>query len=202
MMKIRTLLYFGSFNPVHIGHTAIANYAVAEGLADELWFVVSPQNPFKPSDSLADAAHRLEMVRVAIGQSGLAGRISATDVELHLPTPSYTIQTLDALWKACPEREFGLLMGSDNLAGVRQWKEAERILKHCPVYVYDRPGCSDAEIPQGYNIKRISNVPLLEIGATRLRHWLAEGKYIPALFPHGVYDYIEEHGLYRIDNKH
>ena len=202
-MKTRTLLYFGSFNPVHIGHMVIANYVIASGLTDELWFVISPQNPFKPADSLVAATERLEMARMAIEQSGLEERVSATDVELHLSTPSYTIQTLEALWTAYPEREFGILMGSDNFACIQKWKEAERILENCPVYVYDRPGFIPSEIPPDlYNIKRIPDVPLLEISATRLRSLLAEGKYIPALLPHGVYDYIKEHGLYRIDNKH
>lgn len=199
----RTLLYFGSFNPVHVGHMVIANYTITSGITDELWFVVSPQNPFKPADSLVTPADRVEMVRLAIEQSGLEERVFVSDVELHLPVPSYTIQTLEALWTTYPDREFAILMGSDNFACVQKWKEAERILEQCPVYVYDRPGYTDIEIPQNlYNIHRIPDVPLLEICATRLRQMLAEGKYIPALLPHGVYDYIKEHGLYRIDDKH
>ena len=198
----RTLLYFGSFNPVHIGHMVIANYVMAKGLADELWFVVSPQNPFKPADSLVAPNARLEMLGIAIEQSGLEERVSVSDVELHLPTPSYTIQTLEALWTSYPDHEFAILMGSDNFACIQKWKEAERILEKCPVYVYDRPG-SSTEIPSHlHTIHVIPDVPLLEISSTRLRKMLVEGKYIPALLPHGVYDYIKEHGLYRIDNKH
>jgi len=202
-MKTRTLLYFGSFNPIHIGHTAIANYAVTAGLADELWFIVSPQNPFKPADSLVSPNDRLEMVRIAIERSGLEERVFACDVELHLPTPSYTIQTLEALWISHPDHEFSILMGSDNFACIGKWKEAERILEKCPVYVYERLGRIPIEIPHNlYNINRIPDVPLLEISSTQLRKMLAEGKYIPALLPPGVYDYIKAHGLYRIDDKH
>jgi nicotinate-nucleotide adenylyltransferase len=195
----RTLLYFGSFNPVHIGHLAIANYAMVSGIADELWFVVSPQNPFKPADSLVSAADRVEMTRLALDRTGLDERVGVSEVELHLPVPSYTIQTLEALWAAYPERRFAILMGSDNLLGIPRWKEAERILQRCPIYVYHRPGFETERI-DNRNIIELNDAPVLEIGSTRLRKWLAEGKYIPALLPSGVYEYIKEHGLYRIDN--
>lgn len=199
----RTLLYFGSFNPIHIGHLAIANYALVSGMADELWFVVSPQNPFKPADSLVSANERIDMVRIALEESGLEERMAVSDVELHLPTPSYTIQTLEALWTSHPDHEFAILMGSDNFACIEKWKESERILARCPIYVYDRPGCRVEGIPHNLsNIHIIPDVPLLEISATQLRQLLVEGKYIPALLPHGVYAFIKEHGLYRIDNKH
>ena len=199
----RTLLYFGSFNPVHIGHLAIANYAMISGVADELWFVVSPQNPFKEIEGLVAATDRVEMVRLAIEGAGLQERICVCDIELRLPVPSYTIQTLEALWAAQPEREFAILMGSDNLADIPRWKEPERILARCPIWVYDRPG-SEAETI-GYDsvaIHRLAGAPLLEISSTRLRALLAEEKYIPALLPGGVYDYIKKYGLYRIDRKH
>ena len=197
----RTLLYFGSFNPIHIGHLAIANYAMISGIADELWFVVSPQNPFKPADSLVPAADRVAMVRLAVERSGLEDRIAVSDIELRLSVPSYTIQTLEALWMTYPGREFAILMGSDNLIDIPKWKEAERILERCPIYVYDRPGFV-AEIPEDHNIKRLEDTPVLEIGSTRLRKWLIGGRYIPALLPPGVYEYIKENGLYRIDDKH
>ncbi len=200
MKVFRTLLFFGSFNPIHIGHLAIANYAMIAGIAEELWFVVSPQSPFKTADSAVGAAHRVEMVRRAVERSGLRRCMSVCETELHLPVPSYTIQTLDALWAAWPQREFAILMGGDNLAGIHQWKEAERILARCPIYVYDRPG-AESKIPEGKNnIHRLTGVPLLEVSSTRIRALLAEKKYIPALLPPGVYDYIEAHGLYRIDD--
>ena len=198
----RTLLYFGSFNPIHIGHLAIANYAVISGIADELWFVVSPQNPFKPADSLVPAADRVAMVRRAIERSGLEGRIAVSDIELHLPVPSYTIQTLEALWATYPGREFAILMGSDNFHLISRWREADRVLSNCEIYIYDRPGF-EAELSGPRNrIHRLTGVPLLEIGSTHIRKLLAQEKYIPALLPPGVYEYIKEYGLYRIDDKH
>ena len=202
-MKTRTLLYFGSFNPIHIGHTAIANYVIASGMADELWFVVSPQNPFKPAESLVSPNERLEMVQIAIEKSGLEERVSVCDVELHLPIPSYTIQTLEALWTAYPEREFSILMGSDNFTCIEKWKDAQQILDRCAVYVYGRPGTPTVEIPHNlHNIHIIPNAPLLEISSSLLRQLLTEGKYIPALLPPGVHEFIKEHGLYRINGKH
>lgn len=198
----RTLLFFGSFNPIHIGHTAIANYAIASGLADSLWFVVSPQNPFKPADSLVSAAERLEMVETAIRETGLEQRMSVSDVELHLPTPSFTINTLEALWKTYPEREFSILMGADNYTCIGKWKESERILEKCPVYIYGRTG-SEVEIPHNLpHIHYLTDAPILDISSTQLREWLAAGKYLPAMFPPGVYSFITKHGLYRIDSKH
>ncbi|MDR0954654.1 MAG: nicotinate (nicotinamide) nucleotide adenylyltransferase [Rikenellaceae bacterium] len=200
----RVLLYFGSFNPIHIGHTAIANYAMASGIADELWLVVSPQNPFKPTDSLVSATDRVEMARLAIEQSDLAEQIVVSDVELHLPIPSFTIQTLETLWESYPEYQFSILMGSDNFASVGKWKESARILARCPLYVYDRPGCPFAEVPveMAVAVHRLTEAPLLEIGSTRLRKMLFDGQYIPALLPPGVYHYIKTHGLYRINDKH
>ncbi len=191
----RTLLYFGSFNPIHVGHLVIANHVIASGITDELWFVVSPQNPFKPADALASAADRVGMVRLALEKAGLSERISVSDTELHLSVPSYTIQTLEALWAAHPDRKFSILMGSDNFHYIHQWKEAERILEACEIVIYERPG---HPIPEGnlHNIKRLEEAPVLEIGSTRLREWLAEGRYIPAMLPAGVYQYIVEHGLY------
>lgn len=202
-MSKHTLLYFGSFNPIHIGHMAIANYAMTQEIADELWFMVSPQNPFKQGDLLAPAADRFEMVRIAIRESGLEETISANDTELNLPAPSYTIQTLDVLWARYPERTFSLLMGEDNLATVNQWKESERILTRCPVYVYRRSGNHLAHTHHNlYNIHHLTDVPMLEISSTHVRGLLAAGKKIPALLPPGVYQFITTYGLYRINSKH
>ena len=199
-MKKRTLLYFGSFNPIHIGHLAIANYAMVSGIAEELWFVVSPQNPFKAGETLAPQEERLEMVRMAIRESGLNGMMCASDVEFGLPAPSYTIRTLEKLWSDYPDREFSILMGEDNFASIERWKEPERILENCPVYVYRRSGNQPMNTHYNvYNIHLLTDVPLLEISSTQLRGLLAAGKEIPALLPPGVYQFIKTHGLYRIN---
>lgn len=196
---MRTLLYFGSFNPIHIGHLAIANYAMISEIADELWFVVSPQNPFKEADSLVSAEHRIAMVRRAVESSEL-DRISVSDIELRLPTPSYTIQTLEALRAEFPDREFAILMGSDNLAEIDQWKNHTKILNEYKIYIYNRCECHiKKDLYNNKSIIPLKDTPSLSINSTQLRTWLAEEKTIPALLPNGVYKYIKTHGLYRIN---
>lgn len=159
--------------------------------------MVSPQNPFKPAEALAGAADRLAMARIAVERSGLTGRVWASDVELALPAPSYTIRTLRALWEAWPERRFSILVGSDNLPEIRNWKESEAILARCPIHVYERPGFP-IDGADDLIFTPMEGAPLLEISSTRIRGLLGQDRPIPALLPPGVYDYITEHGLYRI----
>ncbi len=165
-------LFSGSFNPIHIGHLALANYLCEYEALDEVWFVVSPHNPLKAEDELMDDALRLKLVELAV-----AGypKFRASDFEFHLPRPSYTVHTLEALKKAYPEHTFSLIIGSDNWALFPRWYESERILSENHLLIYPRPGYPvDAEsLPA--NVKLVSS-PVLEISSSFIRKAMAEGK--------------------------
>ena len=136
-MKKETALYFGSFNPPHIGHTAIANYFLTNTDAEELWFVVSPQNPLKKTSSLLPARTRLELCRLALEDHP---KMKVSDIEFGLPMPNYTIHTLIHLEEKFPDRSFSIIMGMDNLQNLYKWKASETILEHYKILVYPRPG--------------------------------------------------------------
>lgn len=194
---MRTGLLFGSFNPVHIGHLAIANYILEYGNLDEIWFVLSPHNPFKESDELIDETHRMTMLETAIaGES----RFRTCDIELTMPRPSYTIDTLDQLKKVYPDHLFTLLMGSDNYLSLNRWKDYHRITGTQNIIVYPRPGYP-VTIENGSEKLQILNAPVFDISATMLREALSAGKNIPYLLPHGVFQYISKHNLYRAVTK-
>ena len=129
-------LYFGSFNPVHIGHMAIAGYMTEFGGLDQVWFVVSPHNPLKKKETLLADHQRLQMVRLAIGDNP---KFKASDIEFKLPIPSFTIDTLTYLGEKYSNNEFCLLMGQDNLVTLHKWKNAYELVRKCPIYVYPRP---------------------------------------------------------------
>lgn len=137
MANSKVGLFFGSFNPVHIGHLIIANYMANYTFLDEVWFVVSPQNPFKDKKSLGNMYDRLEMVNLAIEG---ADNLRASDIEFSLPQPSYTIDTLTHLSEKYPTKEFLLIMGEDNLMGITKWKNADILLRDYKIIVYPRPG--------------------------------------------------------------
>jgi nicotinate-nucleotide adenylyltransferase len=189
----KTGLYFGSFNPVHIGHMAIANFMVAFSEVEELWFVVSPQNPLKDKKSLLEDYHRLEMVHLAIGDDE---RFRASDIEFRLPTPSYTIDTLAYLEERYPGREFQLIMGSDQLRTFHKWKHADLITQKYHRLIYPRPGeahDSDMELP---NATRV-DAPLMEISSSFIRKAIKEDKDIRHLVPPAAYRYLQEMHFYR-----
>ncbi len=185
-------LFFGSFNPIHVGHLIIANYFREFTDLEEIWFVVSPQNPFKPPTGLASEEDRLNMVRLAVeGADGY----KACDVELTMPRPSYTYRTLEVLTERYPEHEFALIMGGDNIAYFHKWKKFDWIATNFDVYVYPRSGHGT----ENWEIKRVKlvNAPLLQISATFIRKALAEGRD-PYFFVHPrVAEYIKAKGLYR-----
>lgn len=186
-------LFFGSFNPIHIGHLALANYmAEFEGL-DEVWFVVSPQNPFKETHVLIDAQHRLNMVNQAIQAYP---RIKAEDIELSLPIPSYTIDTLRALKERHPEHQFYIIMGEDNIHHIDRWKEADQLIGHYPILVYPRKGhkIESQHLPV---MCKVTQAPVIEMASSDIRAWIQEGKELPFFVSAPVMAYIKAHQLYQ-----
>lgn len=184
-------LYFGSFNPVHIGHLIIASHIIENSDLQEIWMVVSPQNPFKNSQSLLNENHRLNLVRTATeGEKN----IKASNVEFKLPKPSYTINTLTYLKEKYPEREFSIIMGSDSFQNLPNWKNAELIAKNHTIYIYPRPGFEINNTLQANIIK--VDAPLLEISSTHIREFIAEGKSIRYLVPDNVKEEIEANHYY------
>lgn len=185
-------LYFGSFNPVHHGHLIIANHLVQETDLQQVWFVISPQNPFKQSQSLLNEYHRLHLVQLAIeGEKNL----KASDIEFRLPKPSYTVTTLQYLGEKYPEHEFSIIMGSDSLKNLDKWHNAEVIMLRYHLYVYKRAGFGVREdLPIR---KTVLDAPLLQISSTHIRELVKQGKSIRYLVPDIVKDDIEANHYYR-----
>jgi nicotinate-nucleotide adenylyltransferase len=185
-------LFFGSFNPIHIGHLILANTMATHADLSEVWLVLSPQNPFKKQNTLLHEFDRYEMVEKAIFDNT---RLRACDVEFHLPKPSYTIDTLTYLQEKHPQKEFVLIMGSDNLQGFAQWKNHDKILEYYSIYVYPRPEASENSFHQHPKVKLIE-APLLDISATYVRKCIQEGKSIRYLVPEAVEELIRRKGFY------
>lgn len=189
---MRIGLYFGSFNPIHVGHLIIANYAVSSSDLNQVWFVVSPQNPFKNSTGLLNKYHRLNMIKSAIdGENNL----KASSVEFGLPTPSYTVDSLSYLKEQFPEHEFSLLLGSDGFRNINKWKNFEVIVKNHQFYVYKRPGF-DIDETHGASICVLDG-PLLQISSTLIRNLIKNRKSIRFFVPDIVKEEIEKGGYYR-----
>lgn len=187
-------LFFGSFNPVHKGHLAIAHFMMQEVLFDQIWMVVSPNNPLKHQQELAHENDRLEMVKLAIQD---VPYLRACDVEFSLPKPSYTIDTLHRLDKQYPNYKFSLILGADNIDNFHLWKNYEEILNHYFIYVY--PRCSDnfEHLIQHSHII-YTDAPLLSVSATEVRHLLQQKKPVNNLLQTSIIQYIEEKHLYNI----
>lgn len=192
-MAEKTGLFFGSFNPVHTGHMIIANYMATQTDLKQVWFIVSPHNPLKPKQSLARDRDRLHLVRLAIGDNPL---LRASDIEFGLPKPSFTIDTLAHLREKYPEREFALIMGSDNLATLHKWKNYELILRDYELYVYRRPDAPPAELEQHHHV-RLHDAPMMYLSASYIRDCIKAGKSVQYLVPEAVYEYLEGSGMYR-----
>ena len=186
-------LYFGSFNPIHNGHLVIASYILQHTELEQIWFVVSPQNPLKSSVGLLNEYHRLALVQLAVEPEP---KFKAVDIEFRLPRPSYTVDTLAWLEEKYPQHQFAVIMGSDSLQNLSKWKNYKQILQHYPVYVYERPGYKPTTNYNGEKIT-ILNAPFLEISATNIRKNIKEGKSIRYLVPDKVLEEIERNGYYR-----
>lgn len=187
-----TGLYFGSFNPIHIGHMAIANFMIEFSDLEQLWFVVSPQNPFKEKKSLLKDYHRLEMVNLAVEKDD---RFRASDIEFRLPTPSYTIDTLAYLKEKNPGREFQLVMGADGLKTFHKWKHAEQIIEKYHRLIYPRSGIELEAISSQPNAT-IVKAPLMEISSSFIRNAIREGKDVRHLMPAKAYQFMREMHFY------
>jgi nicotinate-nucleotide adenylyltransferase len=187
-----TGLYFGSFNPIHIGHLAIASFMIEFSDLDQLWFVVSPHNPLKEKKNLLQDYHRLEMVRLAIDDDE---RFRASDIEFKLPTPSYTIDTLAYLEEKNPGREFKLVMGADGLRTFHKWKHASLIEEKYHRLIYPRPG-ADLEAISRLSNATLVNAPLMEISSSFIRQAIREGKDVRHLVPEKAYTYMREMHFY------
>lgn len=187
-------LYFGSFNPIHNGHLIIANHILNETEVKRIWFVVSPQNPFKPSSSLLNEYDRLHLVQLAIENDD---RLKVSDIEFHLPKPSFTVVTLAYLKEKHPEHEFILIMGSDSFQNLKKWKNYEAIIKDYEIYIYKRPGF---EIINNINARTTTmQAPLLEISATYIRELVKKNKSIKYLVPEKLEKEILDNRFFRLN---
>jgi nicotinate-nucleotide adenylyltransferase len=191
-------LYFGSFNPVHIGHMAIAGYMTEFTDLDQVWFVVSPHNPLKNKETLLADHQRLYMTQLAIGDRD---KIKSSDIEFKLPVPSFTIDTLAYLHEKHPQHTFCLVMGEDNIQTLHKWKNSEELVKKYPIYVYPRPGTRKNpsllldQLLSKAKIHRV-DAPLMEISGTFIRDSIKAGKDVSWFVPDPVWKYIREMHFY------
>ncbi len=187
-----TGLFFGSFNPIHSAHLKIAEYFIANTEIEEVSFIVSPQNPFKSDNSLLDAILRLELVALAVEGNP---KLSCSDVELSLPSPSYTIHTLNHLRSLYPEHKYCIIMGTDNLQNFEQWKNFQLILDNYQLYVYPRKGSDGGNLKEHLNVHLIDS-PLLEVSASEIREKLSSEEAKKWL-PKKVHEKILNEGYYQ-----
>ena len=191
-MKKKVGLFFGSFNPIHIGHLAIAEYMVEQTDLDKLWFVVSPQNPLKEKKSLLADHHRWGLVNLVIEDDA---RFRAIDIEFKMPRPSYTIDTLTRLSEKYPDHEFVLIAGADNFENIHKWKNYEELLNQYSFYVYKRPNYKMGMYETHPRIK-IFDAPQMEISSSYIRKSIKEKKSVQYLLPPKLYEYILEMHFY------
>lgn len=186
-------LLFGSFNPIHIGHLIIAEYMLLTQSFEEVWFVVSPQNPHKKNSSLLDAYERLYMVELAIEErEGLR----TSNIEFQMPKPSFTIDTLNKLEIDYPEKKFGMILGMDSLLNMHRWKEGKTILETRKIFAYPRPGfLPTKEFFEMENVK-ITDAPLIDISSTLIRKSIADAKPFTYMLTNKVYKYIDKQLFY------
>jgi nicotinate-nucleotide adenylyltransferase len=188
-------LYFGTFNPIHVGHLIIANYLVENSDLDEIWMVVTPHNPFKKKNSLLDNHHRLELVYKATEEYP---NIKPSDIEFKLPQPNYTSYTLAHISDLYKDKDFSLIMGEDNLKSFHKWKNFETILEHHQIYVYPRisEGAIATQFEDHPKIHKVA-APIVQISSTMIRNGIKDSKNIKPMLPKEVWSYIDEMNFYR-----
>lgn len=187
-------LYFGTFNPIHIGHLVIANHIAEFSALDQVWLVVTPHNPHKKKSTLLDDHHRLQMVFLATEDYP---KLKPSDIEFRLPQPNYTVHTLAHLQEKYPEHTFSLIMGEDNLNSLHKWKNYEVILQNHDIYVYPRvnTGTVSPELATHPHIHKV-DAPIMEISSTFIRNSIKSGKNVRPLLPHKVWEYVEHNLFY------
>lgn len=185
-------IYSGSFNPIHHGHVMLANYLVEFSDLDELWFVVSLQNPLKKKEDLLDDDERLKMVQLAVGDDP---RFCVSDIEMHLPTPSYTINTLAALSEQYPDCQFVFICGMDSLQNFRNWREYQKILDNYELLVFPREGYDGGDLVD-YPSVSILKTPILEISSTFIRQCIKEGRDVRHFMPEKAFNYLMQNRFY------
>ncbi len=188
-------LYFGSFNPVHVGHLIIGNYVADNTDVDQVWYIVTPQNPLKKSATLLNEYHRLHLVKLAVENDA---RLKVSDIEFKLPRPSYTIDTLIYLQEKYPQHLFSVIMGSDSFQNIGKWKNSSLLLKNYSFLVYERP-----LFPVVNSLKNVTilKAPLLEISSTLIRELIKDGKSAKYMVPEKVLDEIERGAYYKTLSK-
>lgn len=185
----KTGLFFGSFNPIHIGHLVIAEYMVEFAGLDQVWFVVSPQNPLKQHTSLLPEQQRLQMVRMAIEYDS---RFKASNIEFGMPRPSYTINTLAYLQEKYPGRHFSLIMGTDNITTLHKWKNYEQLLDNYEIYIYPRKELHEIPAYAKRSSVHFTEAPVMEISSTFIRNAIQQKKDVRHMIPPAVAQYIKE----------
>ncbi len=191
---MKTGLFFGSFNPVHIGHLALANYIIEYTDLDQLWFVISPHNPLKKKETLLSDQIRLEILELALEEDN---RFAICDIEFRMPKPSYTIDTLTYLTEKYPKYEFVLIMGSDSLPTFHKWKNHELIISKFHRLIYPRLSESKPDYNKHPNITFLKNAPIIEVSSSFIREAISNGKDIRHFLPSEVYNYILRYNLYQ-----
>ena len=192
-------LYFGTFNPIHVGHLIIANHMAEHSDLDQVWLVVTPHNPLKKKSTLLDDYHRLQMVFLATEDYP---KLKPSDIEFKLPQPNYTVNTLVHLEEKYPQHQFSLIMGEDNLKSLHKWKNYESILAHHEIYVYPRISSEEENLVPPFRDKnhpkiRMIDAPVVEISSTFIRNNIKSGKNIRPLLPTKVWEYIDHNLFYK-----
>jgi nicotinate-nucleotide adenylyltransferase len=191
---MKTGLFFGSFNPIHIGHLALANYFVEFTDINQVWFVISPHNPLKKKESLLPDHLRLEMVELAIKNDD---RFTVCDIEFKMPKPSFTIDTLAYLTEKHPNREFVIIMGSDGLSSFHKWKNYDQITRLYRRYVYPRETEYKIDFSLHPNIMLVQDAPKIQISSSFIRQAVREGKNVKYFLPEKVFEFIDKMNLYK-----
>jgi len=189
----KTGLFFGSFNPIHLGHLMIAGYAIEFTDLTEVWFILSPHNPLKEKDALLAEVNRLYMLNIAVEDEP---KFRSSSIEFHLPQPSYTIDTLSVLQEQYPGKKFIILAGSDMLLSLHQWKDYGQLLEHYQFYIYPRPGIGSSQFDNHKSVTFLS-APLIGLSSSFIREGIRKRKNMQVFLPDKVWNYIDNMGFYR-----